>query len=178
MTESPRDMHTARPAAFFDRDGVLIQDHGYVHKTQDLVLMPDAAAAVRLCNDAGFLVFVITNQAGVARGLYDEEAVRVFNRALVTALSAQGARIDDVRYCPHHPEATQSAYRLVCGCRKPAPGMLLDLMRAWPVDAGRSFLVGDKESDLAAGRAAGIASHLYRDGSIRAFIAKLLEAGQ
>jgi D-glycero-D-manno-heptose 1,7-bisphosphate phosphatase len=155
-----------RPAAFFDRDGVLNRDLGYTYRLEDLVLMPGAAEAVRLCNAAGYWVFIVSNQAGVAHGRYTEAAALAFNEAVVRALAAQGARVDDVRYCPHHPEGVVNAYRRVCDCRKPSPGMILDLLHAWPVDTARSFLIGDKESDVAAGRAVGIASYRYVGGSL------------
>jgi D-glycero-D-manno-heptose 1,7-bisphosphate phosphatase len=163
-----------RPAAFFDRDGILNVDDGYVHRVEDLKLMPGAAQAVKMCNDAGYWVFVITNQSGIGNGLYSEEAYRQFNALLFAQLAAAGARIDDVRFCPHHPEAKLAQYRQACDCRKPKPGMIRDLISAWPVDVSRSFLIGDRESDMEAGRAAGVRTYFYKEGSVADLVSQAL----
>ncbi len=155
-----------RPAAFFDRDGVLNVDHGYVHDPRQLDLIDGAVEAVRLCNAAGYLVLVVTNQSGVARGLFDEASVRRFHRALQERFARAGATIDDIRYCPHHPDAGSSAHTGDCDCRKPRPGMLLDLARAWSIDMTRSFLIGDKPSDIAAAAAADIPGLLYEGNDL------------
>jgi|SRR5215831_687230 len=145
-----------RPAAFLDRDGVLNVDHGYTFKPEELELMPTAAAAVRHLNAAGYTVIVVTNQAGVARGFFTEAAVKTFNAHMRDVLHAQGARIDAFYYCPHHPDGTVKELAIRCDCRKPAPGMLERAARDWPIDRGRSFLIGDKDHDVAAARAFGI----------------------
>jgi len=163
-----------RPAAFFDRDGVINVDHGYVHDPDQFELIPGAAQALRLCRDAGFLVFIVTNQAGVARGYYDEAAIAHLHDHLQACLMREGASVDDIRYCPHLPDAPVARYDCDCSWRKPAPGMLLDLAKHWPVDLQRSFLVGDKDSDIAAARAAGVTGYLFEGGNLAEFIAPIV----
>jgi D-glycero-D-manno-heptose 1,7-bisphosphate phosphatase len=163
-----------RPAVFLDRDGTLNHDTGYVYRVADFRWLPGAVNAIRALNDSGYYVFVVTNQSGVARGLYDEAAICGLHDWMNEELRAAGARIDDMRYCPHHPDASIAAYRAVCRCRKPAAGMLLDLMEAWPVIQEESLMIGDRESDAAAGRAAGIASAIVPPGGLEGFVARLL----
>jgi D-glycero-D-manno-heptose 1,7-bisphosphate phosphatase len=164
-----------RPAVFLDRDGTLNHDTGYVYRAADFRWLPGAVNAVRTLNDSGYYVFIVTNQSGVARGLYDEAAVRDLHGWMDGELRAAGARIDDFRYCPHHPEASVAAYRTVCSCRKPAAGMLLDLMKAWPVVREESIMIGDRDSDAAAGTAAGIASAIVPPGGLETYVKQMLK---
>lgn len=163
-----------KPAVFFDRDGVLNHDTGYLHRWDDFRWIDGARDAVRLCNDRGFLVFVVTNQAGVGRGYYREDDVRALHARMAEDLAGSGARIDDFEYCPHHPEAALDGYRRACACRKPAAGMIEALASRWPVDRPRSLMVGDRETDLAAAAAAGIPGYLFRGGDLRSFLEPLL----
>jgi D-glycero-D-manno-heptose 1,7-bisphosphate phosphatase len=142
-----------KPAAFLDRDGVLNFDRGYTHRPDDLVMIPGAAAAVRLLNEAGYYVFVVTNQGGVARGLYSEAAIDQVHRHMQEILMKEGAHIDAFYYCPHHPEGTVKEFANVCSCRKPEPGMLEQAASEWPVERARSFLIGDRDHDLTAASA-------------------------
>jgi D-glycero-D-manno-heptose 1,7-bisphosphate phosphatase len=164
-----------RPGVFLDRDGTLNHDTGYVYRIADFQWLPGAANAVRALNAHGYYVFIVTNQSGVARGLYDEATIRDLHDWMNGELRAVGARIDDFRYCPHHPEASVAAYRTACSCRKPAAGMLLNLMGAWPVIREGSIMIGDKESDAAAGTAAGIASAIVPPGGLEAYVEQLLK---
>jgi D-glycero-D-manno-heptose 1,7-bisphosphate phosphatase len=162
QTELPA--HLVRPAIFFDRDGVLNEDPGYLHKPGDFRWMPGAREAVRLANDAGWLTFVITNQAGVARGYYDEATVHRLHLWIAGQLAATGAHIDAFYYCPHHPTAGLGDYLQDCACRKPRPGMVLKALSEWPVDRDKSILIGDYPSDIEAGRAAGVRGYLMQNG--------------
>jgi D-glycero-D-manno-heptose 1,7-bisphosphate phosphatase len=163
-----------RPAVFLDRDGTLNHDTGYVYRSADFRWLPGAMSAIRQLNDSGCYVFVVTNQSGVARGIYDEAAIRDLHHWMNEELRAAGARIDDMRYCPHHPQGSIAAYRTTCSCRKPAAGMLLDLMTVWPVIREASIMIGDKESDAAAGRAAGIAAAIVPAGRLEDFVMEWL----
>jgi D-glycero-D-manno-heptose 1,7-bisphosphate phosphatase len=145
-----------RPAAFLDRDGVLNEDLGYVGTRDRFHWRPGAIEAVKAFNDAGWYVFVVTNQAGVARGFYTEEDVRRLHSEMQEDLRSAGAHIDDFRYCPHHPEGIRPGYATACDWRKPGAGMILDLMNSWTVNRGSSVMIGDKPSDMLAGENAGI----------------------
>jgi D-glycero-D-manno-heptose 1,7-bisphosphate phosphatase len=158
-----------RRAVFFDRDGVLNTDHGHVGSVDRFEWIEGAREAVKLVNDRGWLAFVVTNQAGVARGYYDEAAVAALHAHMQSELMAVGAHIDDFRYCPHHPAARIAGYAAASSWRKPAPGMILDLLEHWPVDPAGSFLIGDKESDLAAATAAGLEGFRFTRGRLDRF---------
>ena len=160
-----------RPAAFLDRDGVLNEDRGYVHDPNELVWIPGAAKALERLRNAGFFVFVVTNQAGIGRGLYGEEDVHALHAHMQDAL---GGMIDAFRYCPHHPEAVVERYRIECRCRKPAPGMIESLLDAYPVRREQSFLVGDRDTDLEAAAAAGVKGHRFVEGSLDVFVERIL----
>jgi D-glycero-D-manno-heptose 1,7-bisphosphate phosphatase len=156
-----------KPAAFLDRDGVLNVDHGYVYKPEDWEWNEDAVDAIRRLNGTGYLVVVVTNQSGVGRGFYSEEDVRALHAYVQADLAERGGRIDAFYYCPHAPKAA-------CECRKPLPGMLLQAVQDLDIDRSRSFLIGDKESDLQAAEAANIRAELYQGGSLLQVVEALL----
>ena len=170
--------HRRRPAVFLDRDGVLNLDHGYVHAPYQVEWVRGAKQGVKLLNDAGYYLFVVTNQAGVAKGLYREETLGALHRWMAEELAAVGASIDDWRYCPYHPEGSVAEYRRVHDWRKPNPGMLTDLIAHWPIERKGSFLVGDKVSDIEAAEAAGIPGYLFEGGDLGAFLQERLQIGQ
>jgi D-glycero-D-manno-heptose 1,7-bisphosphate phosphatase len=143
----------ARPAAFLDRDGVLNVDHGYVHAIDRLDWIDGARQAVRLLNDTGYYVFVVTNQSGIARGLYDEASVHAFHAHIQDALKSEGAHVDAFYYCPHHPDGTVTPFAVNCLCRKPGTGMLEQAAREWPIQRKGSFLIGDRDGDMQAAKA-------------------------
>ena len=159
-----------RPAIFFDRDGVLNHDTGYVHRSEEFQWIDGAREAVRLANDLGYYTFVVTNQAGVAHGYYDEESIRQLHRWMQAELHAEGAHIDAYEYCPFHPNGVVAQYCQDSDLRKPGPGMLRKLMADWPVDVGRSLMIGDRDSDIQAASAAGIAGHKFEGGNVFDFL--------
>lgn len=147
-----------KPAVFLDRDGVLNEDRGYVHRWEDFSFLPGAIDALRQLQQQGYLLVVITNQSAVARGLCTESDVLALHERMRAFLREQGIELTAIYYCPHHPQGSVSDYAVACACRKPEPGMILRAAQAHGIDLSRSLLVGDKISDLEAGRAAGIPS--------------------
>ena len=154
--ESRGPADARRPAAFLDRDGVLNVDEGYTHRPEQLEWIDGAWEAVKMLNEAGYVVFVVTNQSGIARGYYGEDAVKAFHAHMQEDLARHGAHVDAFYFCPHHPEGTVKSLAIRCQCRKPAPGMLEQAASEWPIDHDASFLIGDKDEDMAAAKAFGI----------------------
>jgi len=163
-----------RAAVFFDRDGVLNIDHGYVAEPERLEWIPGARRAVARLNAAGVLAIVVTNQSGVGRGMFDAAAVDAFHASMQQALARDGAHIDAFYVCPFHAEAKVAAFRHPDHPdRKPNPGMILRAMADWDIDPARAVLVGDKDSDLEAARRAGIAGLFFPGGDLADFLANL-----
>ncbi len=150
-----------RNAVFLDRDGTINVEKSYLHRLEDWEWIPGAIDAIRRLNRAGYLVIVVTNQAGIARGMYGEEEVRKLHGQIDAMLASQGAHIDAYYYCPHHPDFGD---QIACNCRKPAPGMILQARDDWVIDLSRSYIVGDKIADMEAGLAVGVMPILVATG--------------
>lgn len=164
-----------RPAAFLDRDGVLNEDQGYTYRVEDLTWMPGAREAIRLLNDRGYRVIVVTNQAGVARGDHKEDAIGVFHAGMQAGLAEEGAFVDAFYHCPFHADGKVPAYTAADHPdRKPNPGMILRALEDWKVDRDRSFLIGDKPSDMEAARRAGLPGHLYTGGDLCELVSDII----
>ena len=157
-------------AIFFDRDGTLNVDVHYLHDPAEFAWTEGAVEAIRWANEHGFLVIVVTNQSGIARGYYGEDSVRRLHDWMSAELAQHGAHIDAFYYCPHHPEGRVPAYTRVCGCRKPAPGMLLRAITEHDIDPAASLMIGDAPRDMAAAEKAGVRGMLYEGGNLLATV--------
>jgi D-glycero-D-manno-heptose 1,7-bisphosphate phosphatase len=153
-----------KPAVFLDRDGTLIEDVDYLSDFDQVRLFPYTVDALRLLARAGFATVVVTNQSAVARGLVTEDFIMRTHDRLNQRLARGGARIDAFYFCPHHPDAVVEQYRRSCRCRKPQPGMIEDAARDLSLDLSRSWMVGDRWVDVAAGNAADVGAVLVRTG--------------
>lgn len=153
-----------RTAVFLDRDGTINQEVGYVRDLDALTLIPGAGAALKRLNDAGILAILATNQSGPARGYYDEQWVEALHTRLASLLAEEGARLDDVYYCPHLPNGTVARYSFSCRCRKPETGMLEDAATKWALNLREGYMVGDKATDVEVGQRAGCKTILLRSG--------------
>lgn len=145
-----------RPAAFIDRDGVINEERNYVHRVDDFVFLPGVIEGLRRFQSMGYVLVVVTNQAGIARGLYSEADFDRLNDYMLLELRTLGIKISGVYHCPHHPHGSVKELAVNCECRKPRPGMLLAAARDLGLSLERSVLVGDKHSDIEAGQSAGV----------------------
>jgi D,D-heptose 1,7-bisphosphate phosphatase len=164
-----------RRALFLDRDGTINIDYGWVGSRQRWEFVAGAEDAIRMATAAGWHVFIVTNQSGIARGFYDVADVEALHAWVGDAVRQRGGTIDDVRIAPHHPSAIRPEFRGDSDWRKPKPGMLLDLLRAWRLDPARCIMVGDQTSDIAAATAAGVAGYRFPGGNLADFVAPLLD---
>ena len=153
-----------KTAIFLDRDGTINDEVGYLNSADKLRIIPAAFEAVRLINASGMKAVVITNQAGVAKGLFTEEFVRNINGQIQSALLAQGALIDRFYFCPHHPTEGIDPYRLICDCRKPEPGLLHQAAVDLNIDLARSYVIGDRLRDVETAHRAGAKGVLVMTG--------------
>jgi len=155
---------STRPAVFMDRDGCLIEEVGYLNHPSRVRVLPRTPAAVARLNQAGIPAVMATNQAGIARGYFSSEVLVAVNAEVERQLAVQGARLDALYVCPHHPTAGEPPYREDCSCRKPKPGLLLRAAAEMGLDLSRSVMIGDKPSDVEAGQAVGTATVLVLTG--------------
>lgn len=153
-----------QPAVFLDRDGTINEQMGYINHPTRFVLLPAAARGIRLLNENGFLVIVVSNQSGVARGYFPLELVDEVHEIMRRRLASEGARVNDVLFCPHYPGGSVSEYAVSCRCRKPGPGMIEEAERRFEIDMARSTVVGDRFSDMELAHACGLSGILVQTG--------------
>jgi len=158
-----------RPALFLDRDGVINVDKGYVSRIEDFEWVEGAVETIAAFNRRGWYVFVVTNQSGIARNYYTEADMHTLHDWMQAELAKAGAHVDRIYYCPYHAEGENPAYRKDSFDRKPKPGMLLRAMADFPVKRELSFMIGDKDADMEAARAAGVAGFLFTGGNLSTF---------
>lgn len=151
-------------AIFFDRDGVLNEEVGYLWQIENFKWIDGARDAIKFCNERGILTVVVTNQSGIARGMYTARDVDELHAFMQRSLSEIGAHIDAFYYCPHHPEGVVEEFKLDCDCRKPKPGMILRACRERDIDPAQSILFGDSARDIQAARAAGLRDGIFFTG--------------
>jgi D-glycero-D-manno-heptose 1,7-bisphosphate phosphatase len=153
-----------RRAVFMDRDGTISEEVGYVNHPSRYRVFPYSAEAVRLLNEAGWLAILVTNQAGVARGYFTEDIIKAVHGVLTSELEKEGARLDAIYYCAHHPTVGDAPYRFDCDCRKPKPGLIERAAREFEIDLAQSWMVGDRYSDIELARNAHVRSAFVLSG--------------
>ena len=161
-------------ACFLDRDGVLIEEKNYLSSPADVTIFPETIQALRILRKNDFKIIVITNQGGVAKGYYKEESILDVHKEIDRQLAKVKLKIDKYYYCPHHPEGTVKRYSIACKCRKPSPGLILDAVKEFGIELNKSFLIGDKVSDIEAAQNAGCLAILVKTGHGRDHISKTI----
>lgn len=164
MTTNNSEKSTPQPAVFLDRDGTINEQMGYINHTCRFQLLPGAALAIKKLNDAGIPVVVISNQSGLARGYFPEELLVAVHEKMNRLLEDVGAHVDGIYYCPHHPEAKEERFREECNCRKPKPGLVVQAAKEMNLDPEKSYVVGDRWSDIKTAANCGATSILVRTG--------------
>lgn len=167
-------MNDVTKAVFFDRDGTLNVDVKYLHRVEDFIWIEGAREAIKLCNDLGYRVIVVTNQSGIARGYYDATAVFKIHSWMQAELSKLGAHLDDIFFCPHHVDGVIKEYARRCDCRKPATGMLEVAIKKYGIARRDSFFVGDAATDMECARNAGVTGIRYTGGNLLELIKKFV----
>lgn len=164
-----------KKAVFLDRDGTIVIHEPYLSSPEQLQLLPNAAEGIRLFKKSGYLVIVITNQSGIARGFFNEERLAVIHKKLMSMLKSEGIEIDDIYYCPHHAEGIVESYKVDCDCRKPKPKMLLNAAKEHNIDLTKSLMIGDSEVDMMAGKNAGCTCVLIKNSTANTTNTTLVE---
>ncbi|NPA13215.1 MAG: D-glycero-beta-D-manno-heptose 1,7-bisphosphate 7-phosphatase [Aquificae bacterium] len=157
-------------AVFLDRDGVINEDYGYVHRIEDFHIYPEVFPALRKLQEAGYKLLIVTNQSGIAVGYYTEEDFHRITDHMLSVFEREGIKIDKVYYCPHHPEGIKPEYTMECDCRKPNSGMIKQGIQEFNIDPSQSFLIGDKENDIKAAHKEGIKAALVKTGQGKKYI--------
>ncbi len=148
---------------FLDRDGVLIEDVGYLKNPEDIIIMPNSVEALQTLKARGFLLIIVTNQAGVAKGFFNMDELTAVNNRLLKIYEDNGIIIDDLYFCPHHESGTVEPYNIKCSCRKPAAGMVLKGIEKFSIDPLKSFMAGDKDSDIMLAKNSGLKSFYIKN---------------
>ena len=164
-----------KSAVFLDRDGVINKDLGYVFKIDDVEWISGSIEAIKLLNKKNFLVFVVTNQSGVARNFYSENDVNKLHRWMKNILKEKNAIINEFSYCPHHPDAINKKYRKEGNCRKPNPGMIDKIIKNWQIDRKSSFLIGDNDTDIEAAYKAKINGYKFTSNNLLQFVQNIIQ---
>ncbi len=163
MTSSPR-RNAGAPGVLVDRDGTLIRDVGHLHRIEQIEVLPRAGEALRLLRSAGLKIAIVTNQSAVGRGLLDERGLEEIHREILHRLAASGGEVDGVYYCPHHPTEALGSYRIRCDCRKPDTGLALRAAADLDLDLRRSYVIGDKPTDMELAERVGARGILLDEG--------------
>ena len=153
-----------KSAVFLDRDGTINEEMGYINHPDRFVVFPFVAESIRIFNSLGFLVFVVTNQSGIAREYYEESLVIELHQKLIRMMKDQSAIIEEIFYCPHHPTEGKGKYLLDCNCRKPRPGMIEKAMDKHKIDLGNSYMIGDRYKDIVFAKTLNLKSALVLTG--------------
>jgi D-glycero-D-manno-heptose 1,7-bisphosphate phosphatase len=157
-------MRQMKQAVFIDRDGTISEEVGYINHLSRFRVFPYSGAAIKLLHDAGWLAIVVTNQAGVARGYFSEAMIQTVHKQLELDLQKDGAQLDAIYYCAHHPSVGEPPYRFDCDCRKPKPGLILRAAKDLNIDLNRSWMIGDRYSDIELARNAGVSAAFVLSG--------------
>ena len=163
-----------KPAIFLDRDNTLVQDDGYVFEIEKFAWINGAAAALKRFHLAGIPVFIVTNQGGIGRNIFSENQMHCFNNHLINSAKKAGGSITDIAFCPHHPLSLDPKMAKACRCRKPEPGLIFDLAKKWQIDLTESIIIGDRDSDIEAGRRAGMNGYLFNQGNLDLLAEKVI----
>ena len=168
-------MSAITPVIFLDRDNTIIHDHGYVHRIEDLRFIDGALQALKLFAEHGIDVFIVTNQGGIAKEIFDLAQLERFHSAMLKEINEHGGKIKDIVFCPHHPESVTEELATPCGCRKPEPGLIKLLAIKWKLDLSLSIMIGDRDSDVEAGNRAGCKSYLFDGKNLNDLANRILD---